>query len=75
MLTDYNMDLRQKNSPEIKPIKKLGTLQIGVVESTPVVWNGELYRFEWVRNHGWGRAEGVTREVGCYHFVNMQNLW
>ena len=33
MLSDYNLDLRQKNSPEINPIKKLGTLQIGIVES------------------------------------------
>ena len=30
-------------------IRKLGTLQCDIVETTPIVFNGELYRFEYVR--------------------------
>ena len=31
-------------------IQKLGTLDHDIVESTPIVWHGRLYRFEWWRN-------------------------
>lgn len=72
MLNDYNTPLRSAVAPQFKPMKKLGTLKIGIVEATPVVWQGRLIRFEWVRNHGWGRVDGTTRDVGCYHFVDMQ---
>ena len=30
-------------------IRKMGTIGCGVVETTPIVWKGELYRFEVVR--------------------------
>ena len=33
-------------------IKKLGTIDIELVEATPIVFNGKLYRFEYVR-HPW----------------------
>lgn len=35
-------------------IRKLGTVDLDMVETTPVVWNGRLWRFEWVR-HGTGQ--------------------
>lgn len=57
-----------------KQMKKLGTLAINVVESTPVVWQGRLMRFEWVRNAGrddrFSARPGL--EIGCYHFVDME---
>ena len=71
MLKDFNDALKTSKKPPQKTMVKKGTLKIGVVETTPVVWKGELLRFEWVRNHGWGKVSGVTRDVGCYHFVNM----
>lgn len=58
----------------IEPRKRLvkrGTIRIAVVESTPVVWNGKLLRFEWVRSNKWGKYEGWTMDIGCYHFVDM----
>lgn len=71
MLKDFNDAIKTANKAPIKVMEKKGTLKIGVVETTPVVWKGELLRFEWVRNHSWGKVSGVTRDVGCYHFVNM----
>lgn len=68
-----NLEENQKNArmPVRKTLKKLGTVKISTVESTPVVWEDRLLRFEWVRCSQWGKAGGVTREVGCYHFVDM----
>ncbi len=71
MLKDYIEPLQNGRIPARKTLRKLGTVKINVVESTPVVWDGRLLRFEWVRNSGWGAEGGVTREVGCYHFVDM----
>jgi beta-xylosidase len=39
-------------------IEKLGTVDVDKVENSPVVFRGELYRFEWYRNEG------------CFHFVH-----
>ena len=36
--------------PRRKRLRKLGTVKINTVETTPVLWNGRLLRFEWVRN-------------------------
>jgi len=55
-------------SPQ-KKLKKMGTIAIDVVETTPVVWKGELLRFEWQRNAGHG--ENVSAGKGFYRFVNM----
>ena len=60
------------SAPPRKPIRKMGTLKCGVVETTPVVFENRLLRFEWVRNHSWGKTDGVTQEVGYYHFVDME---
>jgi hypothetical protein len=38
------------NSPLIR---KLGTIDLDLVETTPIVFNGRLYRFEWVREGYW----------------------
>jgi len=73
MLINLYEDLKQKKIPVRKTMKKLGTVKISTVETTPVVWEGRLLRFEWVRNSEWGKNGGVTREVGCYHFVDMSD--
>lgn len=76
MLLDYFDALKNTMMPPRKVLQKKGTLSIGVVETTPVVWKGELLRFEWVRNFDWGNEKGSQmgnyRDVGCYHFVNMK---
>lgn len=71
MLTNLYENLKQGKMPVRKAMKKLGTVKISVVESTPVVWDGKLLRFEWVRNAAWGHRGGITRKVGCYQFVDM----
>ena len=65
---DHKATLRSARLRPGKPIVKLGTVRIGVVETTPVVWQGRLLRMEWIRNHGWGRTEGVTQELGYFQF-------
>ena len=37
-----------------------------------MVFKDKLLRFEWVRNSTYGKAGGINREVGCYHFVDMK---
>ena len=71
MLKDYNSTLKTARIPTRKRLVKKGTVKINVVETTPVVWQCRLLRFEWLRNSGWGGRGGVKREVGCYHFVDM----
>jgi hypothetical protein len=55
----------------MKPqIVKLGTLDLDVVETTPVVFRDRLYRFEYVRRNYWANDTGdsyfrfVDRETG-----------
>lgn len=72
MLNDFETALQVEKIPTRKRMKKRGTIQINVVESTPVVWEGRLLRFEWVRPSRWGGAGGIVREVGYYHFVDME---
>lgn len=71
MILDYRQELTGIKTPVRKTLQKKGTLAIAIVETTPVVWEDTLLRFEWVRNNGWGAVEGITREVGCYRFVRM----
>jgi hypothetical protein len=41
-------------------IKKLGTIDVDKVETSPIVFHGKLYRCEWFRN------------ADCFHFVDCQ---
>ena len=34
-------------------IRKLGTVAVDLVETTPIVFNGTLYRFQWDRPHNY----------------------
>ena len=56
-LTDGPCD----SEPSGKPvIEKLGTIECDMVEVTPVVFNGRLYRMEWVRAGSYFRAVDVA---------------
>jgi alpha-L-fucosidase len=50
----------------IPQIRKLGTIDIDICETTPLVWQSELWRFEWVRP---GTHDQVGR-AGCFRFRN-----
>ncbi|MBE6592066.1 MAG: hypothetical protein E7646_08515 [Ruminococcaceae bacterium] len=65
-------DLMNQRSYPSKRLKKIGTVAIAVVESTPIVFNGKLLRFQWMRNNSWGKYEGVTSDVGYYTFIDME---
>ena len=71
MLQDFREKLKTAEIPPRKTLYKLGTVKISVVETTPVVWEDRLLRFEWVRTDEWGKDGRVTRKVGCYQFVDM----
>lgn len=71
MIEDFREELKVVRTPARKTLTKKGTLAIGIVETTPVVWQDELLRFEWVRNNEWGAVNGITREVGCYRLTRM----
>ncbi|MBN2312567.1 MAG: amidohydrolase family protein [Sedimentisphaerales bacterium] len=44
---------------QAKPkIQKLGTIDIDLVETTPIVFKGKLYRFEYVRQRYWANKTG-----------------
>jgi hypothetical protein len=46
--------------PTRPPIHKLGTIDVGLVEATPVVFKDRLYRFEYVRKEYQGNTTGDT---------------
>ena len=39
-------------------MRKLGTIDCDLVETTPIVHGGRLYRFEYVRQRYWGNQTG-----------------
>ncbi|NLE12928.1 MAG: hypothetical protein GX628_04525 [Clostridiales bacterium] len=75
MLKDYNARLKTAvlGAHNRKLAVKRGTLAISVVETTPVVWQGRLLRFEWVRpdNRVCPFPEHPGVETGCYRFTDM----
>jgi hypothetical protein len=53
--------------PSRPPIRKLGTIDVGVVETTPVVFKDRLYRFEYVRKD----YHGNTTEDTYFRFIDV----
>lgn len=49
-------------------IRKLGTVDLDLVETTPVVLGKRLYRFEWVREGYWDNA----RKANYFRFVDHE---
>ena len=61
--------IKYYNKPTQKKLKKIGTIAVGIVEATPIVWKNDLYRFEWKRNVD--ASVHTLNGAGFYHFVNM----
>jgi len=57
-----------KTRPAKPVIKKLGTIDCDMVETTPVVWKGRLYRFEYVRERHWDNKTGKS----YFRFIDVQ---
>ncbi|MBE5767153.1 MAG: hypothetical protein E7335_08335 [Clostridiales bacterium] len=73
MLLDYTQPLKDKVLPPRKCMVKKGTIDIDVVEITPVVWKGRLMRFEWIRDSHFGNGYYANTEGCCYfRFVDMK---
>ncbi len=72
MFNDFLQELKKQDCPHPKKMIKHGTIAVGVVESTPVVWQDRLLRFEWVRSDAWAQGNHQSRDVGHYHFVDME---
>ena len=53
----------------IPHIRKLGTIDCDLVETTPVVFKGRLYRFEYVRS----RYAGNTTGDSYFRFVDHES--
>ncbi len=51
------------------PVRKLGTLDCDIVETTPVVWQERLLRFEYVQSRHWANDTGRS----FYRFVDMES--
>ena len=50
-------------------IQKLGTLDCDMVEATPVVFRGRLYRFEYVRANYWANTTGDS----YFRFIDIES--
>jgi len=72
-MQNYMVNLKTGNQKPGKEIIKKGTLDIGMVETTPVVWKDRLYRFEWVRNNEWGGGYWNNQtNHGYFRFTDME---
>ena len=49
-------------------LRKLGTVDCDMVETTPVVWRGRLLRFEYVRSNYWANKTGRPH----FRFVDVE---
>ncbi len=58
-----------RKAPATKPlIKKLGTIDCDLVETTPIVFRGRLYRFEYVRE----RYKPNTTGKSYFRFIDVE---
>ncbi len=49
-------------------IRKLGTIDLDLVETTPIVFHGRLWRFEWVREGYWNNQ----RQTNYFRFIDHE---
>ena len=70
-MADFMRAISTYKKPMQKKLKKLGTIAIDIVETTPVVWKNKLYRFEWKRNFN-REIRDDSYSCGYYHFVDME---
>jgi len=65
----YGRRLQVSTSRPIAPkIQKLGTIDVGIVESSPIVFNDRLYRFEYIRQ----KSEHNSSPISFFHFVDTE---
>ena len=65
-MDEYRTSLpRTRSEP---PIKKLGTIDCDMVETTPIVFKGRLYRFEYVRENYKPNTTGAS----YFRFVDVE---
>lgn len=55
-------------NPAPVAIQKLGTIDIDLVETTPIVFKNKVYRFEYVRQNYWNNKTGDS----YFHFIDHE---
>ena len=62
--------------PKTPKIRRHGTIKFGTVESTPIVFNGNLYRFEYCRPSVSDHLNGVNpynpNPWSSFHFIDLK---
>ena len=63
-------------NPKTPMIRRHGTIRFGTVESTPIVFAGNLYRFEYCRPAESDHLNGVNpynpNPWSSFHFIDMK---
>jgi len=72
MLKDFFKGLQEGKMPIRKTLEKKGTLAIGVVEGTPVIWKGHLIRIETIHSGLHSLVEYPNVKERYFHFVDME---
>ena len=54
-------------------IRKVGTVDLDMVETTPIVWRGRLWRFEWVRQGTGQQYWANERQTNYFRFRDPQS--
>jgi len=62
----------QTNSARLE-IRKLGTIDLDMVETTPIVFRGDLWRFEWVRQGTGQQYWDNRRRTNYFRFRNPES--
>ena len=66
------IEAKRKYLNREKKLNKRGTIDVDIVETTPIVWHDRLLMFRWKRDIK-KNEEGITIAVeGCYQFVDME---
>lgn len=68
---DRVIAMKRARGASKKNIRKIGTIEVGIVETTPIVWKDRLLRFGWKRAYHTTENSGL-RIDGCYNFVDME---
>jgi alpha-L-fucosidase len=71
-MADLHETLKTAACPPGKRAVKKGLLDIGIVETTPIVWKGRLLRCEWIRNLKLNDVVKTDGEHGYHRFTDME---
>jgi alpha-L-fucosidase len=64
---------RAQTNPSRPEIRKLGTIDLDMVETTPIVLGGKLWRFEWVRQGTGQQYWNNQRRTNYFRFRDPEN--